>query len=152
MHYKNTSLIEPQNSPDNILHRWLLITSDSSYDTWIAAYLHDGVKEPPKHGSCTGGLFYVESIQGRFAVGRFVETLLSPQVMDLAAFEFEIASNSMVEPFLEAVLQRINTQQAPPLTMFPQVFKDYANAKVTNETIEPLSSSRSSKTDSEPRG
>ena len=114
----------------------------------MAAYLHDGVKEPPKHGSCTGGLFYVESIQGRFAVGRFVETLLSPQVMDLAAFEFEVASNSMVEPFLESVLQRINTQQAPPLTMFPQVFKDYANAKISNEADQPISSSKSSTTNS----
>ena len=114
----------------------------------MAAYLHEHVKEPPRHSSCAGGLFYVESIQGRFAVGRFVETLLSPQVMDLAAFEFEVASNSMVEPFLESVLQRINNQQAPPITMFPQVFKDYANAKVTDETIEPISSSKSSKTNS----
>ena len=114
----------------------------------MTAYLHDNVHEPPKHSSCAGGLFYVESIQGRFAVGRFVETLLSPQVMDLAAFEFEIASNSLVEPFLESVLQRITTQQAPPITMFPQVFKDYAHAKVTNETIEPISSSSSSTPDS----
>jgi hypothetical protein len=141
MPYKSTSIQDPSNSPDNILNRWILITADLSYNDWIAAYLHGGVKYPPKHDSCAGSLFYVESVQGRFAVGRFVETLLSPQAMDLSSIEFELVSNSMVEPFLEAVLQRIKTQQSAPLDMFPQVFKDYANAKVTNETIEPFSSS-----------
>lgn len=148
MPYKSTSLQDPNNHADNILNRWILITSDLQHNDWSAAYLQGGVKYPPKHDSCAGSLFYVESVQGRFAVGRFVETLLAPLVMDLSTIEFEVASNSMIEPFLEAVLQRLKTQQSAPLDMFPQVFKDYANAKVANETNEPLSSSESSTTDS----
>ena len=114
----------------------------------MSAYLHEHVKEPPKHHSCAGGLFYVESIQGKFAVGRFVDSLLSPQVLNLEEFEFEIASNSMVEPFLESILQRISSQQAPPITMFPQVFKEFANGKNPNEANESIVSPKSSSTNS----
>jgi hypothetical protein len=134
MHFNSTSITNPQNNPDNILNRWILITSDLNYNEWIKAYLHKHIKEPPRHPSCAGNLFYVESIQGVYAVGRFVESILSPEIMNLSAYEFEIASYSMVEPFLDSIFQKIKTQQAPPISVFPQVFKDYANEKISNET------------------
>lgn len=134
MHYKNTSINNPELTPDNILNKWILFITDNSYNEWLTAYLHGGVKYPPKFEPLAGSLFYVESICSSFASGRFIESLLNPIIINLAHYEYLLAPKSMVDPFLETIYNKVKVQNSAPIDIFPQMFKDYYNAKVTNET------------------
>jgi hypothetical protein len=119
---------------DNILNNWILITKDVGYNEWMSAYLHGGIQLPPKYDSLAGSLFYIEGIVSTFATGRFVESLLNSVILNLSNYEYILAPRTMVEPSLNDVYNRVVTQKTAPIDIFPSIFKEFANAKKSNET------------------